>query len=269
MDHRKQVQEFFSRYAPAYTVSPSHRAGEDLRRLAASLALNGRGRLLDVATGSGHTAFALAPLVEEVVGLDLTPAMGAEFIRQAQDRGFSHVRFVLGAVEALPFPDGAFDWVTCRRAAHHFPNLPQALAEMKRVLVPGGRLGIVDMIAPADPEAARFSNELERIRDPSHQWVYDLAEWRDQIQRIGMQMIICEVVEEILPWEQWWFPVPLDSPAAAQALAYAVQAGPEAEEVLLRRPEGFAIRKRRGILVAARESSFKEQTLPHSPFVPG
>lgn len=251
MDPRKQVQEFFARYAPAYTLSPSHRTGEDLQRLLTWLAPQGRGRLLDVATGSGHTALALAPLVEEVVGLDLTPAMGAEFIRQAQARGFSHVQFVLGAVEALPFPDGAFDWVTCRRAAHHFPNLPQALAEMKRVLAPGGRLGIVDMIAPANSEAARFLNELERIRDPSHQWAYDLKEWQDQIQRIGMQVIICETTEEILPWEQWWFPVPMDSPAVAQALARAMQAGPEAEEVLLRRPEGFAIRKRRGILVAA------------------
>ena len=253
MDPRKQAQEFFSRYASAYTISPSHRAGEDLQRLVAGLAPDGRGRLLDVATGSGHTALALAPWVEEVVGLDLTPAMGAEFMRQARTHGLPRVRFVVGAVEALPFPDGAFDWVTCRRAAHHFPHLPRALAEMRRVLAPGGRLGIVDMIAPADPEAARFLNELERIRDPSHQRALGLEEWREQMHGAGLSVISVEVVEEIQPWEQWWFPVPLDAPAAARALAYAARAGPEAEEVLLRRPEGLAIRKRRGILVAVRE----------------
>ncbi|MDW8183768.1 MAG: methyltransferase domain-containing protein [Anaerolineae bacterium] len=104
MDPRKQAQEFFSRYASAYTINPSHRAGEDLQRLATRLALDGRGRLLDVATGSGHTALVLVPEVEEIVGLDLTPAMVVEFMRQARDRGLSHARFVVGAVEELPFP---------------------------------------------------------------------------------------------------------------------------------------------------------------------
>lgn len=188
-----------------------------------------------------------------MVGLDLTPAMGAEFMRQARAQGFPRIQFVVGMVETLPFPDGAFHWVTCRRAAHHFPHPPRALAEMRRVLAPGGRLGIADMIAPADPEAARFLNELERIRDPSHQRALGLEEWREQMYGAGLSVISVEVVEEIQPWEQWWFPVPLDAPAAARALAYAARAGPEAGEVLLRRPEGLAIRKRRGILVAVRE----------------
>ncbi len=253
MDPRKRAQEFFSRYASVYTLSPSHRVGEDLQRLVAWLAPQGRGRLLDIATGSGHTAFAMAPWVEEVVGLDLTPAMGTEFIAQARARGFPHARFVIGAAEALPFPDASFDWITCRRAAHHFPDLLQALAEMRRVLAPGGRLGIVDMIAPADPDAARFLNELERIRDPSHQWAFDLEGWEERIRRAGLRGIGIEVVEEVLPWAQWWFPVPPDSPAAARAMAWAAQAGPEAREVLLQRPEGLAVRKRRGIFIATRE----------------
>ncbi|WP_322801936.1 class I SAM-dependent methyltransferase [Thermoflexus sp.] len=263
MDPGKQAQEFFSRYAPAYTVSPSHRAGEDLHRLVALLAPAGRGRLLDVATGSGHTALAMASWVDEAVGLDLTPAMGAEFMRQARAHGFLGMRFVVGAVEALPFPDGAFQWVTCRRAAHHFPDLPQALAEMKRVLAPNGRIGIVDMIAPADPEAARFLNELERIRDPSHQRALGLKEWREQMQGTGLSLIAVEVVEEIQSWEQWWFPVPLDSAAAERALAYVSQAGPEAGEVLLPHPKGVMIRKRRGIMVAIRQPS--STSLPGSP----
>ncbi|WP_376789542.1 class I SAM-dependent methyltransferase [Thermoflexus sp.] len=255
MGPEKPAQEFFSRHAPAYTVSPSHRAGEDLRRLVALLAPAGQGRLLDIATGSGHTALAMASWVEEVVGLDLTPAMGAEFMRQASAQGFPWMRFVVGAVEALPFPDGAFHWVTCRRAAHHFPNLSHALAEMKRVLAPGGRIGIVDMIAPADLEAARFLNELERIRDPSHQRALGLEEWREQIRGAGLSLTAVDVVEEIQSWEQWWFPVPLDSAAAERALAYVSQAGPEAGEVLLPHPKGLAIRKRRGIMVAIREPS--------------
>jgi len=265
MDPRDQVRAFFSRHAPAYTISPSHRAGEDLRRLVARLAPEGGGRLLDVATGSGHTALALAPWAAEIIGLDLTPAMGAEFLRQAQARGLPHARFVVGAAEALPFPDGSFRWVTCRRAAHHFPDLPRALAEMRRVLAPGGRLGIADMLAPEDPEAARFLNALERIRDPSHQRAYSLEEWRALLRQAGLAVIAIEVVEEVQSWAEWWFPVPPDTPEADQALAYALQAGPEAEMVLLRGPEGLAIRKRRGILVATPDGSDGGQRPPPDP----
>lgn len=252
MDPKERAREFFSRYASAYTENPSHRAGEDLRRLVAHLALDGRGRWLDVATGSGHTALALAPWVEEVIGLDLTPAMVAEFQRQARARGISNARGVLGSADALPFPDRSFDGVTCRRAAHHFPDLPQALAEMRRVLAPGGKLGIADMLAPEDPHAARWMNDLERIRDPSHQRALSLGEWKQRIQAIGLRLIAIEVVEEILPWEQWWFPVPLDSEAAAEARAYVARAGPEAQALRIRSPEGIALRKARGIVVAVR-----------------
>jgi Methylase involved in ubiquinone/menaquinone biosynthesis len=249
MDPKERAEDFFSRYAPAYTESVSHRSGEDLQRLIAMLQPQGHGRLLDVATGPGHTAFALAPYVEAVVGLDLTPAMAREFRRQADP--FPRSFFVIGDAEALPFRDEVFEWVTCRRGAHHFPNLPRALAEMARVLAPNGRLGLVDMIAPSDPAAARFLNELERIRDPSHMQALSREEWQARIKAAGLQVRALEVVEELLPWERWWAPVPPDGPAAARARAFAASGGPEAAEILLRRSDGWIIRKQRMILIAS------------------
>jgi ubiquinone/menaquinone biosynthesis C-methylase UbiE len=249
MDPKERAEDFFSRYAPAYTESVSHRSGEDLQRLIAMLQPHGHGRLLDVATGPGHTAFALAPYVEAVVGLDLTPAMAREFRRQADP--FPRSFFVIGDAEALPFRDEVFEWVTCRRGAHHFPNLPRALAEMARVLAPNGRLGLVDMIAPSDPAAARFLNELERIRDPSHMQALSREEWQARIKAAGLQVRALEVVEELLPWERWWAPVPPDGPAAARARAFAASGGPEAAEILLRRSDGWIIRKQRMILIAS------------------
>ncbi|MFN3928180.1 MAG: class I SAM-dependent methyltransferase [Thermoflexus sp.] len=251
MDPKEQAQNFFSQHASSYAINPSHRVGRDLERLVALLAPTGVERLLDVATGAGHTALALASQVQEVVGLDLTLAMGEQFAALAQERGFSNTYFVVGDVEALPFPDASFQLITCRRAAHHFPDPARALAEMTRVLSPGGRLGLVDMVAPEDPASARFLNLLEQARDPSHQQALSPSEWLALIEASGLQVRVWEVVEEQCPWSQWLNPVPADTPAATRALALAQTAGPDLSDVVLTTAQGdLIIRKRRIILVA-------------------
>lgn len=260
MDAKDRVRGFFAQYARAYTASPSHRSGRDLDRLVALLDPRGHERLLDVATASGHTALALAPRVREVVGLDLTPAMAAEFAAEARARGFPAARFVVGDVEAIPFPAASFDLVTCRRAAHHFPDIPRALAEMARVLCPGGRLGLADMVAPDSPAAAHFFNDLERARDPSHQRALNPAEWLAAVAAAGLEVQAWELVAEEVPWDQWLSPVPPDSPEGqrAYALAQAALAATGAAsvaEVLVQGPGGLAVRKRRLVLVAAKPAA--------------
>lgn len=251
MDPKDRVRDFFSQYAHGYAVSAPHRAGRDLDRLVALLAPTGVERLLDVATGTGHTALALAPRVREVIGLDLTPAMGEQFAALAREQGFPHARFVVGDVEALPFPDASFELVTCRRAAHHFSNPARAMAEMARVLRPGGRLGLVDMVAPDDPASARFFNQLEQARDASHQRALSTGEWLALVEANGLQIRTWEVTEEQSSWSQWLNPIPADAPAAARALALARTAGPDLAGVVLATAEGdLIIRKRRLILVA-------------------
>ncbi|HXF69862.1 MAG TPA: methyltransferase domain-containing protein [Thermoflexus sp.] len=251
VDPKDQVRDFFSQHASSYAVSASHRAGRDLERLVALLAPTGVERLLDVATGTGHTALALAPQVREVIGLDLTLAMGKEFAALARERGFPHARFVVGDVEAVPFPEACFELVTCRRAAHHFPNPARALAEMARVLSAGGRLGLVDMVAPEDPASAQFLNQLERARDTSHQRALSVSEWLALVEASGLRVRIWEVMEEQYLWSQWLYPVPADTPAAARALALAQTAGPDLADVVVTTAQGdLIIRKRRIILVA-------------------
>src|SRR5213076_3012852 len=87
-------------------ASTGHAGGDDLERLLAWVRACRPGRALDVATGGGHTALALAGVAREVVAFDLTEPMlraAREFIRS---RGSTNVAFVLGDVEALPFRDG-------------------------------------------------------------------------------------------------------------------------------------------------------------------
>ena len=254
MDSKDQVRDFFSQYAHGYAVSASHRAGRDLEQLVALLAPTDVKRLLDVATGTGHTALALAPRVWEMVGMDLTPAMGEQFAALARERGFPHAHFVVGDAEALPFPDASFELVTCRRAAHHFPDPARAMAEMARVLTPEGRLGLVDMVAPDDPASAQFFNQLEQARDGSHQRALSAGEWLALTTANGLSIRTWEVTEERSPWSQWLNPVPADAPAAARALALARAAGPDLADVVLTTARGdLIIRKRRLVLVAEKQ----------------
>jgi len=127
---------------------------------------HGDERALDVGTGAGALALALAPLVREVVGVDRVP----ELLERARVRagGLDNVTFVEGDAAALPFEDFSFDLVGTIRTLHHVPRPELVLAEMTRVARPGGTLLVVDQIAPVDPLAALAVDRFERARDPSH-----------------------------------------------------------------------------------------------------
>lgn len=148
--------------------------------------------VLDVATGTGFTALAFAPLVESVVGLDVSAGMLEQARRQAGERGIANAVFQEGAAEALPFADGHFDIVTCRIAPHHFLDVPKFLAETARVLKPGGHLALVDTSVPEDsPEAAEWQNGVEALRDPSHVRNHTPTEWRAMTEAAGLTVTEC------------------------------------------------------------------------------
>src|SRR5215211_8937572 len=113
---KKLVQDQFGATAQSYVTSQSHAHGDDLQRMIELARPRGNQRLLDIATGGGHTALAFAPYVREVVATDLTPRMlevAEAFIRQ---QGATNVTFQIADAEALPFPAADFDIVTTRIA---------------------------------------------------------------------------------------------------------------------------------------------------------
>lgn len=173
--HRTYAQ--FQKTAEAYVTSRVHAFGGDLESLPELAGVSGSEAVLDVATGGGHTAFAFAPKVRRVVASDLTPAMVEQAKAGAAKRGLTNLEFIVADVDALPFPDAAFDIVTCRIAPHHFPDLHHALREMARVLKPGGRCVIVDNVVPEHVMLDSFVNGFEKRRDPSHVRAYSLSEW--------------------------------------------------------------------------------------------
>jgi ubiquinone/menaquinone biosynthesis C-methylase UbiE len=129
------VQQKFGAAAADYAASSVHAKGESLARLVALVEPKPHWRLLDIATGAGHTALAFAPHVRVVTATDVTQPMLDEARKLAKARGLSNVRTAQARAEDIPFPDTSFDLVTCRLAAHHFEDMAAFVGEAFRVLM--------------------------------------------------------------------------------------------------------------------------------------
>ena len=201
--HTRRAQEQFGGSAGAYVASPLHAAGEDLERLLAWGAARRGDRVLDVATGGGHTALAFAGIARRVVAYDLTEPMLQAARGHLQARGAANVGFVAGDAGALPFRDGSFDIVTCRTAAHHFADVGAAVRQIHRVLRAGGTLLLQDILGHDDSEASAFILEVERRRDPSHVRSYRTAEWKAFLRAVGLTVMDDSVIWKAREWDEW------------------------------------------------------------------
>lgn len=181
----RAAQEQFSRQAGLYAQSRPHALGSSLRLLALWAAPAATDRALDVATGAGFAAFAIAEQAAIVVASDLTSPMLYAARGLAAERGLSNVRFTRTAAEALAFPDGTFDLVTCRIAPHHFASVALFVNEVRRVLRRGGRFVLIDSSVPEDPVLDAWQQETERLRDPSHVRNWSPSEWRGLLEGSG------------------------------------------------------------------------------------
>lgn len=117
--------------------------------------------VLDIGSGSGTDTFLAARLVGpagKVYGLDMTPAMRDKLQQAAAAAKLDNVEVLAGDVEAIPLPDQSVDVVTSNGVLNLVPDKPRAIAEIYRVLKPGGRLQLAD-IALARPVAARFQQD--------------------------------------------------------------------------------------------------------------
>jgi ubiquinone/menaquinone biosynthesis C-methylase UbiE len=224
------VRDSFRNVAANYAKSTFHTSASRLQEVL-ELARPKPGDLaLDVATGTGNTAFALAPHVRRVIALDLTREMLLEGRRIASERGIANVDWVIGDALRLPFQDETFDVYTVRAAPHHFADVDTFLAEAFRVLKRGHDAAFIDCAPPLP--ARDVLHQVEVRRDPSHVLSLTVDEWVEKLERAGFEVEQAEA--RALDWNyDEWMANQAVAPALAAELAGIIEAAEgEAREQL-------------------------------------
>ena len=187
------MTDVWSQRADAFRESPTHREGPDLDLLVEWCEPGPDVKVLDVATGGGHVARRLREEGCTVVTVDPAPGMKADVIAPA---------------DHLPFEDGSFDVVTCRIAAHHFPDIRAAVQEMARV---SNRLLVIE----DNVFRGERVEEAERLRDPTHVRCYSEDEWKEFVTGVGFEVEQVEHFDRRQSVDAWLERV--DTPADAAA----------------------------------------------------
>jgi SAM-dependent methyltransferase len=166
--YEDSIREEFTHQSRSFGRSAAMTSVPTLGALIELVPEDRQARWIDVACGPGVISRAMAGRVGSVSGVDLTPAMIEEARGRAVEEGIENVDFTLGDATALGFADGSFDGAITRLSLHHIPAPGRIVAEMARVVRPGGWVAVSDLAADRDGEAAAWREEVERLRDPSH-----------------------------------------------------------------------------------------------------
>ncbi len=169
-DHDHLVQQSFRRQVGRFSGADSPFARRE-GALGWVEPLDAEMTALEVACGAAHAAETVAPHVRQVVGIDLTPELLNLGAQRLAEGGIKNVLLQQANAERLPFVDQSFDVVFCRSSLHHFGHPAGAVEEMVRVSRHGGRVVLLDLIAPSSTDRERF-DYLHRLLDPSHVRAY-------------------------------------------------------------------------------------------------
>ena len=234
------VREQFSQHADYYAQSSAHAKGDTLDVILDFAEPKGTERTLDIATGTGFTAFALAPKVTHVVATDLTPEMVAKAAELAEEQAIDNVTFSLAAAESLPFATASLDLVTCRLAPHHFQDVPKFLSEVHRVLRTDGLFCLVDSVSPESEKLIAWQNRVETLRDDSHVYGYPPSQWDAMITAAGFSLEKTAHVRNAQMSFLWWVRPQKNPPEVVQQIrdAFAQLSSEEAKKHYTVEPAG-------------------------------
>jgi len=194
--YEDSIREEFTRQSGSFGKAAVMTSAETLGALIELVPADARARWLESACGTGLVSRALAGRVGSVTGIDLTPAMLEEARRGATEDGIENAGFSVGDATALEFDDRSFDGAVTRLSLHHIPLPGRVIAEMARVVRPGGWVVAGDLVAgETDGEGAVWREEIERLRDPSH-WVCRTPE---QLRTMGAEVGLTLDREQLIP----------------------------------------------------------------------
>jgi ubiquinone/menaquinone biosynthesis C-methylase UbiE len=175
--HEISVRQFGST-AEKYLASTVHSAGADLERLTERAKAAPDSSMLDLGCGAGHASFALARGgARRIVACDPAAPMLEVVRKEAAARGHPQIETLAGPAERLPCDDESFDCVVTRYSAHHWLDVRRAIQEIGRVLKPGGRIIVIDVLSPENPLFDTALQTVEILRDCSHVRDYRESEW--------------------------------------------------------------------------------------------
>ena len=202
LDQLQRVQQEFTRqaetfdtYAPKADMRVEERFHDALGGAA--------GAVLDLACGPGVVTAAVAGIAKSVVAFDATPAMLEKARQRCARAGLENVAFQQGDAASLPFESGHFDAVVTRLAIHHFETPANVLAELFRVLRPGGRLIIADVTVSENAVEAALQNAIENLRDPSHVRMLPLTEMLSLLTAAGFDIVNRSSWDKDREFEEW------------------------------------------------------------------
>jgi ubiquinone/menaquinone biosynthesis C-methylase UbiE len=203
MDQRTLSAQQFGDMASNYLSSPVHASGADLQRVCDVARQRRPARALDLGCGAGHVAFALARAeVPGITAYDLSGPMLEVVAREAASKGYG-IQTQRGPAEQLPFDTGSFEMIVTRFSAHHWSSVAAALKEMTRVLARGGKLIVIDAIAPESPLLDTVMQALELMRDISHVRNYRLTEWQAMLRENGLGVAQTDTWKLALEFSSW------------------------------------------------------------------
>ncbi|WP_249869843.1 class I SAM-dependent methyltransferase [Oceanobacillus saliphilus] len=201
MNEKEHVKKVFSKNRKAYVTSSTHSQGEDLQLLKDWLNPTADSILLDIATGGGHVVKQLSPFVKTAFATDITKDMLENTSKHLRD--YPNIIYVIADAEYLPFLDHSFDSVTCRIAAHHFPQPSLFIKEVQRVLKPGGSFILIDNIAAENNDYDVYINKLEKMRDYSHVKSLQISKWKELFQKNNLTVTKERIRKKTLPFHEW------------------------------------------------------------------
>jgi len=143
---RDDSRAYFDRVAATFgeQILPG-RTWEGLSRALVQLAP--RGRYADLGIGDGLLTLLLSEVAHSVTAVDISPEMLAQLAARAAKRNITNVETVEGDIESLPLSDSSYDVAVLSQALHHAKSPRTALLEARRILIPGGRLLVIDLLA--------------------------------------------------------------------------------------------------------------------------
>jgi ubiquinone/menaquinone biosynthesis C-methylase UbiE len=227
VSHNRRVQDEFTRQAEPFARSATLKAPELTERIGEALGPRASGRILDLACGPGVLTTYLCRSARIVIGLDLTHRV-LEVAKGASDP--ARAAFVRGAAERAAFADGSFDAVAIRLALHHVMDAGAVLREVRRLLRPGGRVAVLDVLTSEDPRVAALHNEIERARDPSHTAFVPAEALRSSIEAAGLSVASEQRWQSPRSFTEW--AAIIDEPERMDEVAQRLRAHVDAGETL-------------------------------------